>query len=164
MPNWCSNSFNITHKDPEMITRFAEALRNEHLFEEFIPLPDGKWDYGWCVSNWGTKWDVTSADVEVGEDGLSCNGFFETAWAPPIAFYDKLTELGFDIDALYTETGMCFAGHYDSEFGDECIEYDFSNSEWRKGITDEVLLELLEEEYEQYLMWNELEAEEETKQ
>jgi hypothetical protein len=164
MPNWCSNSFNVTHEDPDMIVRFTEALRLERLFEEFVPLPDGKWDYQWCVDNWGTKWEAISADIEVGEDGLSCNGFFETAWSPPIVFFDKMTELGFDIDALYTEVGMCFAGHYDSEFGDEYIEYDFSKTDWRKGIVDKDLLELLESEYEQYLMFEEEFDQEQTKQ
>jgi hypothetical protein len=38
--------------------------------------------------------------------------YFDSAWSPPIAAYEKLEDLGFEVDAMYYESGMCFAGMY----------------------------------------------------
>jgi hypothetical protein len=37
---------------------------------------------------------------------------FDTAWSPPINFYDKLVELEFEVDAMYYEPGVNFCGRY----------------------------------------------------
>jgi hypothetical protein len=54
---------------------------------------------------------------------------------------------------------MCFAGHYTTETDDVCVEYDFTNKDWREEITktlsDPDLMELLESEYESWLDWYE---------
>jgi hypothetical protein len=75
---------------------------------------------------------------------------FDTAWGPPVAFYAKMTELGFDIDATYYEEGMQFAGHYTSEDGDYSVEYDFDNPDWREDIEDDDVLDILEGLYESW--------------
>ena len=79
--------------------------------------------YDFCVNEWGTKWDV-------GGDGITCeieNGristSFDSAWGPPIAAYEKLTDLGFSVRAYYYEGGMCFAGVWE-DFNDDY--YDLS--------------------------------------
>ena len=79
--------------------------------------------YDYCVNEWGTKWDV-------GGDGMTCeieNGristSFDSAWAPPLAAYEKLTDLGFSVRAYYYEGGMCFAGVWE-DFNDDY--YDLS--------------------------------------
>jgi hypothetical protein len=79
--------------------------------------------YDFCVNEWGTKWDV-------GGDGMTCeieNGristSFDSAWGPPIAAYEKLTDLGFSVRAYYYEGGMCFAGVWE-DFNDDY--YDLS--------------------------------------
>ena len=61
---------------------------------------------------------------------------FNTAWSPPIGFYEKMTELGFDVTAFYLEEGMGFVGKYSNEDGDE--EYTFDGSEDLEDIPDEV--------------------------
>ena len=165
MPNWCSNSFTVTHEDPAMITKFAEAFKAGNLFETFVPLSSGEWDYGTAIEEWGTKWDVSNGgDITVDPDGKSAYGFFDTAWGPATEAYAKFNELGFDIDVLYHETGMCFAGHFcDGE--DYCVEYDFTNEDWREDIGDEEVLDLLESEYESWKEWqDEEETEEEEKE
>ena len=43
---------------------------------------------------------------------------FNTAWAPPIAFYDFLTEKGITVNAIYLEFGCDFIGAYDLGFDD----------------------------------------------
>jgi len=154
MPNWCWNSFSVSHEDPAMITKFAEAFKTGGLFQTFIPLSSGEWDYATACLEWGTKWDVSSnADITVDPDGKSASGFFDTAWGPAIEAYSKLCDLGFDLDVLYHEPGMCFAGHFTGG-EDYCTEYDFTDENWRDNIADEDLLDLLESEYENWLEWN----------
>ena len=81
--------------------------------------------YDFCVGEWGTKWDVGSegADADVSPDGKVMSVYFDSAWSPPIAAYEKLQEMGFQVNAYYYEGGMCYAGIYD-EHGDEY--YDLS--------------------------------------
>jgi len=154
MPNWCSNSFTVSHEDAAMITKFAEAFKTGDLFQTFIPLSSGEWDYATACLEWGTKWDVSSdADITVDPDGKSASGFFDTAWGPAIEAYSKLCDLGFDLDVLYHEPGCCFAGHFTGG-EDYCTEYDFTDENWRDNIADEDLLDLLESEYENWLEWN----------
>ena len=155
MPNWCSNYLSISHDDPEQVTKACEALRAGKLFETFVPFA-GEWDYGWCSENWGTKWDANCIDAW--QDVTSATLMFDTAWGPPTGFYEKMEELGFEIDATYHEPGMSFAGHYcDGE--NNYYEYDFSNEDWRDDIDDEDVLEMLEEEYSNWLEWQEEEEE-----
>lgn len=149
MPNWCNGNFTVSHEDPNMITKFVAAFSEGKLFETFIPFP-GEWDYGWCSENWGTKWDANCIDISEEADGLSAYGFMETAWGPPIAAFEALEELGFKIDCTYHEPGLAFAGRYcDGE--DNCYEYDFSHPDWRDGIDDEDVAEMLDEEYDMWL-------------
>ena len=158
MPNWCSNSFTVSHEDPAMITKFVECVRAGNLFETFVPLSSGEWDYNTAVEEWGTKWDITEGDVTIDPDGKSATGWFETAWGPGIIAYEKLSDLGFDLDITYLETGMCFAGRYTTENDDYCVEYNFDDENWRDGIADDEVLELLESEYESWKEWQEEEA------
>ena len=152
MPNWCNNSVEIYHEDPAMIERVRTAFNDGRLLAEFIPIPQslrivagcvgdpdeqkkleedtarnrevhgyGNW-YDYCVNEWGTKWDV-GADGNPAQDipgGLMLG--FESAWAPPCAAYDKLTEQGFRIRAMYFEPGMAFAGVWEDGF-DDYYEY-----------------------------------------
>ena len=157
MPNWCINYVTVNHNEPEMITKACEALRAGNLFETFVPFANGEWDYGWCNENWGTKWDATCVDCY--NDESSATLIFETAWGPPIAFLKALEDLGFDIDATYHEPGLAFAGHY-YDGDDNHYEYDFSNPDWVDDIDDEDVLEMLEEEYNQYLEWQDDQEEE----
>ena len=152
MPNWCNNSVEIYHEDPAMIERVRTAFNDGRLLAEFIPIPQslkivagcvgdpdeqkkleedtarnrevhgyGNW-YDYCVNEWGTKWDV-GADGNPAQDipgGLMLG--FESAWAPPCGAYEKLTEQGFRIRAMYFEPGMAFAGVWEDGF-DDYYEY-----------------------------------------
>lgn len=153
IPNWCYNTVTVSHEDPAQIQRFVNAAKQGRLFYEFVPLNEnGEWEYDKAVDMWGTKWDISETDFEVSSDGQSANGYFDTAWAPPIAFYEALTEMGFEIDALYREEGMQFIGVFkDGE--DTYYEYDFSNPDWRDEIDDDAIVYILECEYEDWLEW-----------
>jgi hypothetical protein len=94
--------------------------------------------YDFCVNEWGTKWDV-GADGNPAQDipgGLMLG--FESAWSPPIGAYEKLTEMGFTIRAMYYEPGMAFAGIWE-EGSDDYYDYGGLDS---AGIADTLPVEL----------------------
>jgi hypothetical protein len=67
--------------------------------------------YDFCVTEWGTKWDVGGDDCNECQD--IPNGLimcFDSAWAPPVNAYEKMLDLGFSIRASYYEPGMAFCG------------------------------------------------------
>ena len=168
MPNWCNNSVEIYHDDPAMIERVRTAFNGEGLLKEFIPVPQALLDtvsgsmgedkreaheaqqkanveqygyanwYDFCVNQWGTKWEI-GADGNPAQDipgGLMLG--FDSAWSPPIAAYEKLTEQGFRITAMYYESGMGFAGVWDNG-ADDYYEYGGLDS---KGIAETLPAEL----------------------
>ena len=150
MPNWCNNTIRLVHENPAMIIRARDALLNGTFFNEFVPVPKelsetaessatptevinanvekygyGSW-YDFCVNEWGTKWDTEAHSVDVDpEYPDTLEAVFDTAWAPPIQFYEKLERMGFQVEAKYYEPGMCFAGMYEN--GSDNY-YDFSGS------------------------------------
>ena len=168
MPNWCNNTVEIYHEDPAMLERVRTAFNDGRLLDEFVPIPPslkivagcvgdpdeqkkleedtarnkevhgyGNW-YDYCVNEWGTKWDV-GADGNPAQDipgGLSLG--FESAWSPPTTAYDKLTEQGFRIRAMYFEPGMAFAGIWEDGI-DDFYEYGGLDS---AGIAEELPVEL----------------------
>ena len=78
----------------------------------------GNW-YDYCVGEWGTKWDVGGdSQTDIHPDGKMLHTYFDSAWAPPVRAYEKLTELGFTVGAMYYEPGMAYCGTWDSETGD----------------------------------------------
>ena len=84
----------------------AQTARNVEKFGY------GNW-YDFCIGEWGTKWDCGeqgASDIHPG--GRMLHTFFDTAWAPPVAAYEKLEALGFGVDAMYYEGGMAYAGSY----------------------------------------------------
>ena len=139
MPNWCSNTLVLQHTNPAMIIRAAEAIERGALFEEFVPL--NVWDYNQAVAKWGTKWDASNLEIIDRHDN-SVSVSFDTAWSPPMNFYDELLAQGFEVHASYFEPGMGFVGRY---IDGEEEEYDIDpddlsdipedlNEAW--GITD----------------------------
>jgi hypothetical protein len=148
MPNWCNNTLNIRHEDPAMIERAKAAFIKGEFLNEFIPVPADlqivagsvpvaeevehkakeesnrekhgytNW-YDFCVAEWGTKWDIGGGDASVDdiEGGLMLG--FDSAWAPPLAAYERLKEQGFEIIAYYYEPGMAFCGKWE----DGCDDY-----------------------------------------
>ncbi len=100
--------------------------------------------YDFCVNYWGTKWDVDPydpADVAVNEYGILEFGF-DSAWAPPVGIYDKLVEMGYEVEATYYEPGMAYVGRWDNGV-DDCIEF---GGETSKTVRD-VIGEELDDEY-----------------
>ena len=163
MPNWCANSLVLRHEDVNMIERAVQSFQKEEFCNEFVPMPeefknDG-W-YEWRVSNWGTKWDVGSSQYGVERGNANeCKFSFDSAWSPPIQFYEKLEELGFTVKAMYYESGMAFCGIYEDGF-DDYYEYGDLDSD---GVANTIPQEL--DEYfcisEQLADWEDEQEDEE---
>jgi len=166
MPNWCSNTATFRHEDPTQIDRLVKGFVNEQLFGEFLPTPEPlsrtveigddynervaaqstanliefgypSW-YEWNIEHWGTKWDVgEEMDSVTRIDENTVKLSFDTAWNPPVSFYEHLAaELDFDITAYYLEEGMGFVGKYTSEEGDE--NFNFDGSEDLEDIPEDI--------------------------
>lgn len=159
MPNWCENTIVVRHEDTAMIKRAVAAFDRGEFLNEFVPVPKDLTDavspnttnadelrekygyadwYSFCVNEWGTKWDVGSAD---GINDIKDNEavfYFDSAWAPPVEFYNKLVDMGFEVDAMYHEPGMAFAGHYVNG-DDDYYEYGGMSAE---NIANELPSEL----------------------
>lgn len=83
----------------------------------------GNW-YDYCVNEWGTKWDCGEQGAsDIHPDGRILHTAFDTAWAPPVAAYEKLEALGFRVNAMYYEPGMGYAGSYEDGY-DNTIELE----------------------------------------
>lgn len=160
MPNWCYNRASFVNEDPEQIQKLIAAAKKNDLFETFAPI--GEWDYGVATETWGTKWDARVDDIdEVSDTEVALA--FDTAWSPPIAFYNKMTELGFDIDAIFTEEAMQYAGIY--QYGEEestDLDFDENSQSWIDGLGNSDLRDLVQEEYERWKEWKEDSEEEQS--
>ena len=91
-----------------------QALIEENTKSNIEKFGYGNW-YDFCTNEWGTKWDVggDGQDVDITEDGTMLTTYFDSAWAPPCAAYEKLEAQGFGVEAMYYEPGMAFAGKWE---------------------------------------------------
>ena len=144
MPNWCNNSISITGPEDKIRAIWTEANREDSgLLNAIAPMPDevfrgnlgeaerqdcadkgiDNW-YDWSVSNWGTKWDVSTEGLELSEDGTSITGWFDSAWSPPITALEFLVERHEDIEVTnyFEEPGMDFAGVFRGDGGVHSVD------------------------------------------
>ena len=100
----------------------------------------GNW-YDFSVGEWGTKWDTGEQgnnDINPNDPTMLTAGF-DTAWSPPVRAYEKLSEQGFDVQAMYYEPGMAYCGIWTTENGDEEFNLEGMNSQ---QVADELPAEL----------------------
>lgn len=115
MPNWCQNVAYIANDDKTKIDAIIQELDKKdeaQLFNSLMPNPSGEWQYDWSVENWGTKWDASVYEYWFEEEAGHLYISFDTAWGPPIGFYNFLYQNGYDVEAFYREEGMGFAGWF----------------------------------------------------
>jgi hypothetical protein len=133
MPNWCHNRAKITFPNKELHQKFEIAIKDGCLFSAFVPLDlgtgDDKWDLEKAVELWGTKWEpseIKTEEVPVSMDDsdIELNISFETAWAPPIGFYERLNKnYGVFVFAMFHEGGEQVFGQCIYRASVEKIDY-----------------------------------------
>jgi hypothetical protein len=143
MPNWCSNNVTISGPKEKISELWNKAKSNESgLLEAMVPI--GEWEYGKASETWGTKWDINleGLEYEEADDGTACiGGWFESAWSPPLAAFQKYCAENADIDAdlSFFEPGVGFVGEWNSTTLEEEV-YDIDPEN-----LDEIPLALREE-------------------
>jgi hypothetical protein len=126
MPNECENWVRITGSNEAL-----EAIRvKPFTLMEWIPKPTED-TADWVLENWGTRWiakfnakeDDWNVELKEVEGGLEA--FFESAWAPPIPFYNFLVKTipDLQIEYEYSEWGIGFCGY--GKGGEEPIHYSY---------------------------------------
>lgn len=185
MPNWCSNQLKITGSTETLVQLKDVIEQNKGLLEAIRPIPEAlketvkgtgeesqtvfvdgcnNW-YDWSVKHWGTKWDVDTEGLEYVDNGdgtATIEGWFESAWAPPLEAFDTLSQ-DWDscyVELLYHEPGMAFVGCWDSEGGDDYYEY--GDAEGADAVS-ETIPEYLDEAFgitDDIRMWDEENADE----
>ena len=177
MPNWCQNVTTLSHTDPEMIKRVEAAINRGELLSEFVPIPQelhivagsvsdpaeqvalktkqeanfanlGYKDwYDFCCGEWGTKWDVDAGVINSTDNAIDIS--FDTAWSPPIAWYEKMTALGFEVDAYYYESGMGYCGHWFDGY-DDYHDVGSNSEETKNSIPSDIddMFSISEGQYE----------------
>ena len=125
MPNWCGNNAEFNNDDVAEVAKLEAHLKfldenksdnniEAGLFGYFVPRPpefdEGESWYSWNIENWGTKWEASIYSWEkLNDNSIRIN--FDTAWAPPTAFYEFLArETEWYVTATYYEPGMSFVG------------------------------------------------------
>ena len=140
MPNWCYNTARLTNEDKTKIDALEAELQKEQdcqPLNHLCPNPDGAWDYGWSVNNWGTKWDITPSDWERESDNTIVL-HFDSAWSPPTALYEFLEQEGWTVSAMYHEPGMAFIGRFEDGF-DQYFEYDCTDRESIEDLPEDLI-------------------------
>lgn len=117
MPNWCKNNLRIV-SNGEKVLDVLEMLKDEDgemTFNKVVPMPKeldettspvqdtvpeeernklvekygaDNW-YDWRCKNWGVKWDASESGFWEDKDGWIIS--FQTPWAPPCEFMEKLS-------------------------------------------------------------------------
>ena len=154
MPNWCNNTITLTGPKDKVKKIYDEAKKEDCLLNLLYPMPsalegttspapkEGKvqplvdgfdnW-YDWRVQNWGSKWDVDTDNLEYREedDQGIIQGWFDSAWAPPIHCYEHFltNNEDFSIKSYYYAGGMDFAGLWEDFADAEVTPSDFTADE-----------------------------------
>lgn len=158
MPNWCSNAIEITGPKDKIKALWEAAQKDEKdgggLLQALHPMPqelidteglgDGDNWYSWRVTNWQTKWEISTEGLGYDEDGDSAtvSGWFDSAWSPPIGAAEHYATDNPDVKITldYYEPGMCFVGRYTIEEGvgeDVYFEYGSETSETVRDLIGE---------------------------
>jgi hypothetical protein len=135
-PDLLNEEATTHYSDPDKqraVDALKQANKEKHGYESW---------YDWCINEWGTKWDVGNGQ---GINTWSDNDlvvYFDSAWSPPIAAYEKLMDLGFTVYATYYEPGCAFAGIFEDGYDDY---YDLSDMD--SGDVQQQLPQELDDAY-----------------
>lgn len=140
MPNWCNNVIAITgtkENMKEIYEFFRDANEEAFVMSSLVPEDDDfvkiKENNEFILSPYstfyGTKWDFQINDIEI-FDCVEESVFFtcSTAWSPPSAFCQRLSEkYNVEVDIKYEEGGVSFVGLKTYRDGNEIDSIDYDN-------------------------------------
>jgi hypothetical protein len=151
MPNHTDNRVILSHEDSQQIDMIYNIMNTDdtELCNYLVPEPrddagepTSGW-YDWRLEHWGTKWDIYNATC----DRMDANTLvlsFDTAWSPPIPIYDKLVDMGFEVNARYLDEGWMYVGEYidgnDWNTGDvESVVTEYPDLDLEFGISEHMI-------------------------
>ena len=159
MPNWCNCSLTISGAR-DKIDQIVQAAIGElgetedgrliGMLEYMVPVvaSDGEVTASDQTAEWGTKWDVTDAEV-LDHDVFDNNTAsallaFDTAWSPPIECFETWFGENEDCDCVldYHEPGMTFVGRFTPERGEETWEYGAATADTVRDLVPEEIVDL----------------------
>ena len=144
MPNWCSNSLQITGTKEEIAELFEklEACKGQDFFDLFVQnaheaSADDDW-YAYNLANYGCKWNCNANDWDVESgDGTTITISFDSPWGPPDKLFEQLSQDYQSVLAYYYEPGMAFCGRFEDGF-DNQYEIPGTAEEIRDTIPDDI--------------------------
>lgn len=89
--------------NPPCATSWDELYRLGEQYAHNVALYGVPTWYEWCRREWGTKWNASDTQRK-DEDSI----FFQTPWAPPVAYLGKLIDalpVGAEIEVFWIEEG-----------------------------------------------------------
>jgi len=114
------------HEEQNLLRIQERANRMKHGYDNW---------YDWCVGEWGTKWDVGAVEQAIKREEPNTVSFgFDSAWAPPVKWYMKMLDLGFEITAYYVETGVGYCGMF---VDGEATDFDIQDADVPEVIKEE---------------------------
>ena len=155
MPNWCNNTISLSGPKDKVKAIFDKAKAEDALLQQLDPMPTALecttsptdvdiW-YDWRINNWQTKWDVDTETLEYREEGDTgiIEGWFDSAWSPPIGAYDTFLAKNEDcsIKSYYYEGGMDFGGLYE-DGADDCITISDYTADQMEDPNEGLIFEL----------------------
>ena len=132
MPNWCSNHIKIEGPKEKVEAIWSRATDDtaEGLLEAMHPI--GEWEYNTALAEWGTKWDINMADanLELLNNGTIIEGYFESAWSPPLNAIQhyEIANPDVDIHLKYYEPANDFIGSNHYVGNETTLKLNSSNS------------------------------------
>ena len=160
MPNWCSNSVEVTGPERVLAAWVEKVERNAGsdvgLFGTFVvPAYDddsSNW-YNAHIVAWDTKWDIEINKLDWDKQDDVVKLVFDTAWSPPMGWLETMSRdwpsLQFAI--AFEEAGMNFMGYAimkDGEYWmaeDECVDWEVSDDKEKQMELDEAWCEAMNE-------------------
>lgn len=159
MPNWCANKLKInTSYSTAPISKIIKPAKHDVWedwqlclqFSNLLPL-SWPWNSDKAVELWWTKWDLLESSQTIDYFNWYIHVWFDTAWSPPIAFYDAMAKEWYVFEAYYFEPWVWFIWYYESSIWDQELKdyevtYDDENDMYHTNdsVAHEILNELEE--------------------
>ena len=131
-----SDEKTLRNEKPE---KFAELVEQGKVYVDNLEKYGHTSWYGWCVENWGTKWNAFDGWQD-GEDEIG----FVTAWSPPMGVICELSKKYPEerITVEWSEEGG-YSGRFSFENG-ELVEDEENEPSWDDEDEEEEEVDVIE--------------------